>query len=87
MGKLMLITLENCERCDWVQSKIPEGLEVEFIDGNTKEGMAQLSYHEKYDPDHTAMPIFIVEDEDMAYEGTIEIKNKMKELMESELNE
>lgn len=83
MANLMLITIENCKNCDWVKERIPDGLDIEFLDGNTKEGMAQLSYYEKYDPDHIVMPIFIIEDEELAIEGTIKIKNKMLELVKN----
>lgn len=84
MGRLILITIENCKNCDWVKERIPEELDIEFIDGNTKEGMSHLAYHEKYNPDNVVMPIFIVEDEDLAFEGTIKIKNKMMELVKNE---
>lgn len=82
MGRLILITKEKCENCDWVKSKIPKELEIEFIDGNTREGMAELSYYGRYDAENTIVPVFIVEDEgeDGSYIGTVEIKNKMLEL-------
>ena len=78
----MLITIKNCKNCEWVKAKIPEGLDVEFLDGASKEGMSQLAFYEKYDPDHVVMPILIVEDEELAIEGTIDIKNKLNELVD-----
>lgn len=79
MGDLILITKEDCTQCDWVKERIPEGLRVEFIDSKSIDGMAQLSYYQKYD-EKQPMPVFIIEDEELAIDGTINIKNKMIEL-------
>ncbi len=79
MGDLILITKEDCSQCDWVKERIPEGLNVKFLDSKSVDGMVQLSYYEKYD-EKQSMPVFIVEDEELAIDGTIAIKNKMIEV-------
>ena len=81
MGRIMLITKENCDKCDWVKERIPEGLKdtLEIFDYNDVEVTPFLAYYEKIQ-DNQPMPILIVDDEELALDSTIKIKNKMIEL-------
>ena len=72
---VLLFTKPDCEKCDYVKARIPTNLEVKILDMTTTDGMAHAAYHEvleKY------TPILVVGDE--IVEGSIKIKNKMKEL-------
>jgi len=77
--EVILFTKPNCEKCDYVKERIPENLDLRILDMTTTDGMAYAAYHEileKY------TPILVVGDE--IVEGSIKIKNKMKELAEAQ---
>jgi hypothetical protein len=72
---VLLFTKPDCEKCEYVKGKIPENLDITILDMTSPEGMAHAAYYElleKY------TPILVVGDE--IVEGSIKIKNKMKEL-------
>ncbi len=72
---VILFTKPDCEKCEYVKEKIPENLDIRILDMTTTEGMAHAAYYElleKY------TPILVVGDE--IVEGSIKIKNRMKEL-------
>ena len=71
---VLLFTKPECEKCDYVKEKIPEGMAIQIMDMTTTDGMAHAAYHElleKY------TPILVVGDE--VVEGAIKIKNRMKQ--------
>ena len=71
---VLLFTKPECEKCDYVKAKIPEGMELQIMDMTTTDGMAHAAYHEileKY------TPILVVGEE--VVEGAIKIKNRMKQ--------
>ena len=73
--EVLLFTKPDCEKCDYVKDRIPDGLNVQIMDMTTTDGMANAAYYElleKY------APILVVGDE--VVEGAIKIKNKMKKL-------
>ena len=85
MGRVIIISKNLCEDCEHVKKNIPDGIEVEIIDGTTREGMAELTYYERYDAENTVVPVLIVEDEgdSGSYVGKDEIVDKMLELVEN----
>ena len=77
--EVLLFTKPDCEKCDYVKARIPTGLDIKIMDMTSAEGMAHAAYHEileKY------TPILVVGEE--VVEGAIKIKNKMKEVSESQ---
>jgi len=77
--EMLLFTKPECEKCDYVKARIPTGINVKILDMTTADGMAHAAYHEileKY------TPILVVDDE--IVEGSIKIKNRMKEIAESQ---
>lgn len=74
--KDILITKENCPKCDMVKSKVPpETLKkVEIFDATSVCGMTLLSYYERYGDDNVQFPILITKEEEVI-EGAIKIKN------------
>jgi len=72
---VLLFTKPDCEKCEYVKERIPENLDIRILDMTTTEGMAHAAYYElleKY------TPILVVGDE--IVEGSIKIKNRMREL-------
>ena len=76
---VLLFTKPECDKCDYVKTKIPENLDIKIMDMTSTEGMAHAAYHEvleKY------TPILVVGDE--IVEGAIKIKNKMREVAQEQ---
>jgi len=69
----ILFTQPDCQKCDFVKDHIPEGLELDIMDLNTPDGMAEAAYHELIGK-HT--PLLLVDGVEVV-EGAIEIKNKL----------
>jgi len=79
VAQALLFTKPDCEKCEYVKERIPENLDLKILDMTTTEGMAHAAYHEileKY------TPILVFGDE--IVEGSIKIKNRMKELAEAQ---
>ena len=74
-NETILFTKPECQKCDYVKSKIPEGLDMRILDMTTIDGMAHAAYYELLEK-HT--PILVHNDEPI--EGSIKIKNKMDEI-------
>ncbi|MDD4307367.1 MAG: hypothetical protein PHU53_00980 [Thermoplasmata archaeon] len=77
--EILLFTKPECEKCDYVKARIPENLDIKILDMTSMEGMAHAAYHEILD---RYTPILVVGDE--IVEGSIKIKNRMKEIAESQ---
>ncbi|MEW5936907.1 MAG: hypothetical protein AB1665_03690 [Candidatus Thermoplasmatota archaeon] len=75
MADIILITKQRCKNCEYVRSKVPEGLKVRILDIESVEGTAEAAYYEILD---AHLPVLVVDDEPVR--GTINIKNKMAEL-------
>lgn len=73
--EVLLFTKPECQKCDYVKEKIPEGLDVKIIDMTTVDGMASAAYYELLERN---TPILVHNDEPV--EGAIKIKNKMDEI-------
>lgn len=75
--EILLFTQPGCKKCDYVKEKIPENLDIKIMDITTPEGMAEAAFHglvNKY------TPILVVDDD--IFEGAINIKNKMFNLVD-----
>jgi len=73
--EVLLFTKPDCEKCEYVKERIPENLDIKILDITTTEGMAHAAYHEVLE---RYTPILVVGDE--IVEGSIKIKNKMRDL-------
>ena len=72
---VLLFTKPECDKCNYVKTKIPENLDLQILDMTSRDGMAHATHHEileKY------TPILVVGEE--VVEGAIRIKNKMREV-------
>jgi len=73
--RMILITKKECKKCEYVKSKIPEGMDILMLDAETKEGMSYLALAESIGK---PMPILLKENgkfEPDKVEGAINIKN------------
>lgn len=75
MNEVLLFTKPDCQKCDYVKERIPAGLEVQFIDASTPEGMAEAAFYELLEK---PTPILVVDDASVT--GAINILNKLKSL-------
>jgi deoxyxylulose-5-phosphate synthase len=75
MPEILLFTKPGCQKCDWIKERIPNGLNVNVINMETAEGMAEAAYYELLSR-HT--PILVVDDQ--VFEGAINIMDKLKSI-------
>ncbi|HEC81532.1 MAG TPA: hypothetical protein ENI42_03790 [Thermoplasmatales archaeon] len=83
--KPILFSLENCERCEFVKSRIPEGLDIEvktyphdFRDW-TVEQITEAAFHEVYADLQRTAPVLLLPD-GRKLTSVIEIKNVISSL-------
>ena len=75
MPEILLFTKPACQKCDYVKERIPEGLDISYVDTSTAEGLAEAAYYELL---NKPTPVLVVDDQ--VYEGAIVILNKLKSL-------
>ena len=75
MPEILLFTKPDCQKCDYVKERMPEGLVVSIVNTSTAEGLAEAAYYELLNKN---TPILVVDDE--VFEGAIVILNKLKAL-------
>jgi len=75
MPEILLFTKPDCQKCDYVKERIPDGMEVQFIDASTVDGMAEAAFYELMEK---PTPILVVDDEPIT--GAINIINRLKDL-------
>jgi glutaredoxin len=75
MTEIILFTKPNCQKCEYVKSHLPEGLDMRMVNTSEAEGLAEAAYYELLNRN---LPILVVDDE--VFEGSIVILNKLKEL-------
>jgi deoxyxylulose-5-phosphate synthase len=75
MPEILLFTKPDCQKCDYVKERLPDGLIISIVDTTTAEGLAEAAYYELLNKN---TPILVVDDE--VFEGAIVIMNKLKAL-------
>ncbi|MFP4170329.1 MAG: hypothetical protein ACLFUV_04840 [Methanomassiliicoccales archaeon] len=78
MSETILFTKPDCQKCDYVKERIPDGVEVEIIDASTAEGMAEAAFYEVLE---MSTPILVVGEEE-PITGAINILNRLNSLVE-----
>ncbi|MFC1454821.1 hypothetical protein ACFLQI_01895 [Candidatus Undinarchaeota archaeon] len=71
--KVILLTQDGCDKCDYVKQFIPNGAPVEIMDAKAPAGMAEVAYH-KLMGKHT--PVLIMDDNEVV-QGALQIKKKL----------
>ncbi len=81
MDRPILITKEDCQKCDWLKDKISkENLDVDIFDAESTDGIAHLTYHELWNTGEiVAMPVLIIDDENIIKGEAIRMLNVLKE--------
>jgi len=75
MKELKLFTKDNCQKCEHVKSKMPQGLKMEIINADTVDGLALAAYYEIVEK---TFPVFIVDGEVIS--GALPILERMNEI-------
>jgi len=77
MTEIILFTKPDCQKCDYVKARLPDGLNLRTVNTSEAEGLAEAAYYELLNRN---LPILVVDDE--VFEGAIIILNKLKSLAE-----
>lgn len=75
MTEIILFTKPDCQKCEYVKTHLPEGVQPRIVNTTEADGLAEAAYYELL---HKNLPILVVDDE--VFEGAIVIINKLKEL-------
>ncbi|HQN75579.1 MAG TPA: hypothetical protein PLR51_02035 [Methanomassiliicoccales archaeon] len=75
MTEIILFTKPNCQKCEYVKTHLPEGVQPRIVNTTEADGLAEAAYYELLNKN---VPILVVDDE--VFEGSIVIINKLKEL-------
>ena len=60
MSELKLFTKDNCGKCEHVKERMPEGLDIQIINADTVDGLAEAAYYEIVEK---TFPVLVVDDE------------------------
>ena len=74
-SEILLFTKPDCQKCEYVKGRLPEGVDVNLVDTSTAEGLAEAAYYELL---NKPTPILVVDDQ--VFEGAIVILNKLKSI-------
>ncbi|KAF5067289.1 hypothetical protein DSECCO2_254760 [anaerobic digester metagenome] len=75
MTEIILFTKPDCQKCEYVKTHLPEGIQPRIVNTTEADGLAEAAYYELLNKN---LPILVVDDE--VFEGSIVIINKLKEL-------
>jgi glutaredoxin len=75
MTEIILFTKPDCQKCEYVKTHLPEGVQPRIVNTTEADGLAEAAYYELLNKN---LPILVVDDE--VFEGSIVIINKLKEL-------
>lgn len=85
MEKPILFSLENCKRCEFVKSRIPNGFDIEIkmyphdVKDWTTDQMAEAAFYEVYADLQRTAPILLLPD-GRKITNVVEIKNILSSL-------
>ncbi len=75
MTGLKLFTKDDCTKCDYVQERLPKGIEMEILNVDTVDGMAEGAFYGILDK---TFPVLVLDDEYVA-DGSIKVLEKLIE--------
>jgi glutaredoxin len=73
MAEIKLFTKDDCGKCEHVKERMPKGLDVQVINVDTVDGLAEGAFYEILEK---GFPILVVDDEFVA-EGAIPVLDKL----------
>lgn len=78
MTEIILFTKKDCQKCDHVKEKMPQGMDINIMDAESVDGMAEAAYYEIFEKE---MPVLVVDEEVVT--GAIKILARLKKIAES----
>lgn len=63
----ILITKQNCQKCDWLKAQNISFANITMVDANTIDGMSILAYYEKLETNK--FPMLVTADEQILTEA------------------
>jgi glutaredoxin len=79
MAELKLFTKNDCPKCDYVKERLPKGVEIQIMNVDTVDGLAEGAFYEILDK---TFPV-LVSDDEFAAEGSINVLNKINGIVEN----
>ena len=79
MAEIKLFTKNDCGKCDYVIERIPEGMDVEIVNVDTVDGLAEGAFYQVL---NRTFPILVI-DHIITAEGSINSVKALKEISES----
>ena len=79
MTEIILFTKPDCQKCDHVKERMPAGLEVQIMDAETVDGLAEAAYYQILESE---FPVLVVDEEVVT--GAIKILDRLKNLAGTE---
>lgn len=76
MTGLKLFTKDDCAKCDYVQERLPEGIEMKVLNVDTVDGMAEGAFYGILDK---TFPVLVSDDGYLA-DGSIKVLEKLREI-------
>ena len=75
MTELKLFTKDNCGKCEHVKERMPKGMDIQIINADTVDGLAEAAYYEIVEK---MFPVLVAGDEIIC--GSIPILEKLNSL-------
>lgn len=75
MTEVKLFTKNNCGKCDHVKSKMPANVDVQILNADEIDGLAEAAYYEIIEK---VFPVLVVDGE--VIEGALPILDKLNSL-------
>ncbi len=79
MAEIKLFTKNDCGKCDYVIERIPEGMDVEIVNVDTVDGLAEGAFYQVL---NRTFPILVI-DHIITAEGSINSVKALKEISEA----
>jgi len=78
MTEIILFTKPDCQKCDHVKERLPAGVDMEILDADSVDGMAEAAYYELLEEE---FPVLVVDEEVVT--GAIRILERLRSIVGS----
>lgn len=75
MEEIKLFTKDNCGKCDHVKERMPKNVDIEIINADTVDGLAEAAFYEILEK---VFPVLVVNGE--VVEGAIPILDRLNKI-------
>jgi len=80
MSEVLLFTKPDCQKCEYVKERLPDGLDIKIIDATSVDGMAEAAFYELLDK---PTPVLVIDGEVIT--GAINILNRLRALADGQV--